>query len=352
MSRVSRAVRPEHGFYALGGLCFGLGLLHYLLQQAGLQSILETFMILGLASIVLYTGSDLQNRPISTDGQWRALALGLGVAMSFTLLSFAIWVTWSIDSPSGKFSFLLTFAATLGAATGTQGALYAVQSNDRLAQMEELGKLLRINQRVLRHNLRNDLSVALGYLELVESADHTDDVREELATIRAQLESLLETSDRTRQIVSIWDNDDLVLLDLVSVVENEVADVRERHPDAAIQSDIPDDCRVRAHSSLPLAVNEAVSNAVEHNPADVEVTVSASVQSDGTTVLEVVDTGSGIPKFDRDAITLAEETALSHTQGLGLWILYWTVEMSDGSLEFVENDPHGTIVRMTLQSTS
>ncbi len=64
--------------------------------------------------------------------------------------------------------------------------------------------------------------------------------------------------------------------------------------------------------------------------------------------MDVADTGTGIPKFDVDAIESQAETSLVHTQGLGLWIIYWTVETSDGTYELLENEPTGTVIRITL----
>ncbi|WP_144925144.1 sensor histidine kinase [Halorubrum salsamenti] len=348
----TETIRPGHGFYALGCTCFGIGSVHYQLEARGLETALELLMIAGVSTIVLYTGYELPERSISTGGRWKALLLTVLVALAFAALAFLVWLTWSIDGLHRELSFLLTFAASLGAAVGARGSLYAVESNERLTETRELTKLLKINQRVLRHNLRNELSVVLGHLENIEDATDGGHVDDDLRMIRDHLEALLETTDRTRKIVSIWDTADETEHDLASVVDDQIRRLRREYPTATFSSTLPADCRVIAHSALPLAIREALTNAVEHNAADVSVDVSAELQPDETVKLEISDTGTGIPASDREAIGLPEETPLAHTQGLGLWILYWTIQASDGTIEFGEIDPEGTVVRIVLPAPS
>jgi signal transduction histidine kinase len=346
-------LQPRYGFYAFGWFCFGLGIVHYLIQGSGLASALEMLMVIGLSTIVLFTGYELSERPVSRAGQWRALLVGVVIAGSFALLSVAVWITWSIGGITAELSFLLSFAPALGAAVGIRASLFAVQSNEQLAETEELTKLLRINQRVLRHNLRNELAIALGHLENIEDASETGDLSHDAAVIREHLEKLLETTDRTRKIVEIWDTAGTTPLELTSIIDAQVQRVRENHPRGALSSNLPEECWVTAHSALPLAIREALTNAIEHNPADVSVTVTVECPDDDDMVhLTIADTGIGIPETDRAAIGLPEETPLTHTRGLGLWILYWTIQTSDGTIDLEHNDPNGTLVRISLPTAS
>jgi two-component system sensor histidine kinase RegB len=352
MSFTTETIHPRYGFYALGWLCFGLGIVHYYVEGSGLESLLEMLMIAGVSTIILYTGYELSGRPISKAGRWRALLLGTVVAGSFAVMAFAIWMTWSLDGRNDELSFLLSFATTLGAAVGTRVSLFAVESNEQLAETQELTKLLRINQRVLRHNLRNELSIVLGHLGNIERATETDEATDDLRMVREHLEALLETSDRTRKIVSIRDSPGSTDLELTSVIEDQLQQVRQDYPDGTLSSSLPEECWVTAHPALPVAIREALTNALEHNSADVSVTVSVAVRDDDTVQLTIADTGTGLPETDREAITLPEETPLSHTRGLGLWILYWATQMSDGTVAFEDNEPTGTVVRITLPASS
>ncbi len=334
--------------YALGALCIGLGLAHLATEGEGLGTGLEAFVICGIALLVVATGYELPNRPISRSGKWRALRLALTVAGSFALLALAVWLIWAMEGDRRELTFLLAFATTLGSAVGVRGGLYAVEADERLDEARDLTKLLTINQRVLRHNLRNELCVALGNLDRIERRDHGAETNEDVRIARAHLESLLETTDRTREIVSIWDTDQRETFRLRELVEERIEAVGTAYPDVSIATEFDDDPRVASHPALPAAVEEALRNAAEHTPTDVAVTVALRTDRTGAAVVEVVDSGTGVPKFDADAIESPEETSLVHTQGLGLWIIYWTVETSDGTFELLENEPTGTVVRITV----
>jgi signal transduction histidine kinase len=278
--------------------------------------------------------------------------VSVGIVAAFMLLAIAVWLTWTIRSPSREFSFLVSFAGALGAAVGTRGSLYAVEGNERLEEAEELSKLLTINQRVLRHNIRNELSIALGYLENLETVDSTEEIPKTTRIVRRHLYDLLETTDRTRRMVLIQETDARREFDLTEVVRTRVVEIREDHPEITLTMDLPETCQVRAHPELPLAIEEAVLNAIEHNNSEVTVAVAIRTLDDGAVIVEIADTGKGISETDWKAIELPEETPLVHTEGLGLWTIYWTVRMSGGEVEFEENEPQGTVVRLILPQES
>lgn len=346
-SVVDLKVSPQVGFFALGVCCFFFGTQHAVFEGHGLETILESFIIWGLSFLVFVTAYTVADRDLSIPGQWRALVLSVGFTAAFMFLAVAVWIIWSIRGPARELSFLVSFAGALGAAVGTRSSLYAVESNERLKEAEELTKLLKINQRVLRHNIRNELSIALGHLETLETGVSTDEIPETTRVIRQHLNELLAATDRTRQIVSIWETGARREFNLTETIQTQVAQLQEEYPEVTLTTDLPETCEVQAHPALSLAIEEAVVNAIEHNSSDVVVTVSVHVEGD-TVIIEIADTGYGISEIDLKAIELPEETPLVHTDGLGLWFIYWTMMMSDGRVEFGENEPHGSIIRLVL----
>lgn len=346
------SIQPKHGVYGLGTLCFGLGVANLFIEGLGVGTALESVIICSISGFVLFTGYQLPNRPISRSGQWQTVQLTVGVMVSFALLALSIWLIWGLEGNQTELFFLVSFASTLGAAVGVRGGLYAIESEERLDEAQDLMKLLKINQRVLRHNLRNELSVALGYLRNIETADSAAETTADARIIEKHLRSLLTTTDRTREIVSIWEENRTVEFDLAAVLDAEVERISAAYPDAEITTRVDADCRVYANAALPRAISEALENAVEHTSTDATITARVYESEAGMAVVEVTDTGEGIPKFDVEALEASEETPLRHTQGLGLWIIYWTVKMSDGTLELLEATPQGTMVRITLPKQS
>ena len=338
---------PRVGFAALGALCAGLGVGHLALQGGGVGTVLESVLIVGLSGFVFYTVYDLPDWGISPPGRWRAVRIAALTALSFASLAGVVWLIWLLDHHAFKLSFLIAFATSLGAAVGSRAGPYAVKADEQLAEAQELATLLSINDRVLRHNIRNELSVALGYLDGIEDVGDDAEVAERAAIVREHLAELSETSDRTRRIASIWRTESLQSFDLVALVQERVGQLTAEEPGAAVETELPDRCVVRAHPSLPLAFEEALRNAIEHNGDDVTVTVRVRRDDDGTTLV-IADTGRGLPATERETLRNAEETPLEHTEGLGLWLIYWTVTRGGGTVEFAENDPHGTVVRIRL----
>lgn len=341
------SLTPRVGFAGLGALCAGLGAGHLALQGGSVGSLLESALIVGVSGFVFYTVYDLPDWGISVSGRWRAARIAALTALSFAALAGVVWLIWLLEHHAFKLSFLISFAASLGAAVGSRAGPYAVKADEQLAEAQELATLLSINDRVLRHNIRNELSVALGHLDGIEDVEDDAEVAERAAIARTHLQDLVETSERTRRIASIWRTESRQSFDLVAVVEERVAELTAEAPGVAVRTELPDSRVVRAHPSLPLAIEEALRNAIEHNDDDVTVTVRVGRDGDATT-LSIADTGRGIPEIERETLRNAEETPLEHTEGLGLWLIYWTVTRAGGTVEFADNDPRGTVVRIRL----
>jgi signal transduction histidine kinase len=91
-----------------------------------------------------------------------------------------------------------------------------------------------------------------------------------------------------------------------------------------------------------------VSNAIRHTPAGGTVTVRAERDGRGT-VIEVDDTGSGIPAEDRDAVfERFVRSADTGGSGLGLAIAKRLVEAHGGTVAAEESPGGGTRVRVTF----
>jgi signal transduction histidine kinase len=226
----------------------------------------------------------------------------------------------------------------------------------REAQLLEREQRLGVLNRVLRHNVRNEMSVILNYAQLIQETTTDDQTATAADTIVDTGRKLADLSEKARQIEEALESADegLVEQDLVTVAESAVESARDRDEDTDVVFEGPDEMTVAAIPALQVAVDNVVENAVEHNDSDdprVELAVG-EVTRDGQerVVLKVADNGPGIPDQEKDVLVQGRETALEHGSGLGLWLVYWVVDKSDGTLHFEENDPRGSVVTMELHA--
>jgi len=207
---------------------------------------------------------------------------------------------------------------------------------------------LSVMDTLLRHNLRNDMNVVLGAADAIEG--RVPEVAEETALIRRTATDLLESAEKERDIIDALVGDPgRTDLDLVPVVGQSVAAVRERFPAATIECSLPARAPVRAVEKVGLAVVELLENAVRHSEADEPVVaVSVRVGTDAT-ALVVDDDCPPIP--DNEAEVLRGDHEMSdvfHSTGLGLWLVYWCVEISDGRISIERAADAGNRVRVEL----
>jgi len=218
-----------------------------------------------------------------------------------------------------------------------------------VTELREHQRQLSVLDRVLRHNVRNKMSIVLGHTDaIIETAD--PGVAERATAIEDAATELLELSDSARAFESVLADDArrTVTVEVTETVEDVVRELRLEHPDAEIRPSLPGSVRAHGHETFELALTELVENAVVHSDcAAPTVDVSVTERADAVEIA-VADDGPGLGDTDRRALLRGAETPLEHTQGLGLWLVRWTVEIADGDIDIAENDPRGTVVTVTL----
>jgi PAS domain S-box-containing protein len=218
-----------------------------------------------------------------------------------------------------------------------------------VTELREHQRQLSVLDRVLRHNVRNKMSIVLGHAN--DIASRAPPATAERATaIREAATELLELSDSAREFESVFADDArrTTTVDVVETVENVVRELRTEHPSAEIDSALPESALARGHETFELALNELLENAIvhsDHGEPTVEVSVTAG---DDAVEIRVADDGPGLDETDREALLRGAETPLEHTQGLGLWLVRWAVEVADGTIDIADNDPRGTVVTVRL----
>ncbi|MDB2244892.1 PAS domain S-box protein [Halorubrum ezzemoulense] len=199
---------------------------------------------------------------------------------------------------------------------------------------------LVVMDNLLRHNLRNELNIVLGTVEdleadVPEAAEHT-------AVIRRVGERLLQTAEKEREVIDlITDQRETDRIDLRSVVEGCVETVRDRYPEGSITVDGLDAVTVDGRCELRSAVTELLENPFQHSD-DGRPTVTVRLRrTDDGAELVIEDDLPAIPSVEADVLTGDHDmTHVYHSSGLGFWVVYWSVELSNGDVA-VDSDPAG-----------
>lgn len=214
---------------------------------------------------------------------------------------------------------------------------------------------ISVLNRVLRHNVRNALTVAAGRLELLEDEVPTED-RRHVETAAESIERVVEFADKARYLQrTLQRADAMVETSAHSVAQRVTTAARERNPDATIEYEPPDSeagaiARVVDEELFEMALRELVENGIDHTDREV-ASISVRIEQQGGAVeVHVADDGPGIPPEETAVLGQRTETALEHGNGLGLWLVQWMASLSAGELTFAENDPRGTVATLSLES--
>ncbi|MFC7059557.1 ATP-binding protein [Halovenus salina] len=209
--------------------------------------------------------------------------------------------------------------------------------------------LISVINRVLRHNLRNRMSVITSYASMLESTLDDDDA-EKATHIQDTADRVLDLTESAQKIEENRElSPDLEPMDVVSMVDRTVSELEVRYPEASITADTPESAVANTHGRFETALSEVADNAAKHGGdppiVDIEVTVTES-----QVAISVSDNGPGIPEMEREVLQSSTETQLVHGDGLGLWLVFWIVTSLKGELEATVSD--GSTVTIWLPRPS
>lgn len=205
---------------------------------------------------------------------------------------------------------------------------------------------VNVLNRVMRHNIRNDLNVLQGHAERL--ADHDDEaVATSAGVVRRTVERWLSLTEKAAEIERLFEETrdrPVVLGELLREVQTTVELAR---PASTVRLERPV-ADVRVSSRLHVVLEELCENGVKHAEGD-EPTVRVETDRAGErwVRLSVSDEGPGIPAHERAVLRHGKETALVHGSGLGFWLVRTVVRRIGGRVR-VTDGPDGTGSTVTV----
>ncbi|MFQ3477439.1 PAS domain S-box protein [Halonotius sp. F2-221B] len=208
---------------------------------------------------------------------------------------------------------------------------------------------LQVIDNILRHNIRNKLTIIKGRGTQIQR-DTNGELTHAAASIVEAADDLLTTSEKSRQITQVFSNDtNITQINLSDTIERIINNIKHRWPDIKFSVTIPDEVVVIAIPEIGDAIKELVENAAMHNDKETSQ-VELSVTVDNEVVeIQISDNGPGMIAFDQEVLESGTAIGeLSHGSGLGLWLVYWIVQQSNGTINLTDQDSSGTTVNIKL----
>jgi hypothetical protein len=287
------------------------------------------------------------------------------------LLIIVIGGTWLLaGSALGPVERMRAAAAALGAtdaearltepATGDELHALAVTFNDLLDRLHLSLAQQRDFVADAGHELRTPLAIMSAELELADRPHRTpEELREAIATTRDEVERLRELAEdllllatEERSLPDLSATVDLQQIVAAAVTTHQ--GVADRHG-VRLHAVLPTACPVPGEATaLRRAVDNVLSNALDHTPAGGAVAITLGPAAAGQVCLQVADTGPGFPPeflphaFDRFRRAHTARTSSAST-GLGLAIVAAVVRGHGGTVSATNADPGpGATVYITL----
>lgn len=235
--------------------------------------------------------------------------------------------------------------------------VFLVPEGRDITEFKEREQLLRVLNRLLRHNIRNDLTAIRGYAGTLADSISDPELIEYAGQIDTAADNLLSTSEKAKEMV------DLILapvrdtanLDVEPVVKTVSRALEREYPAATVNVAIDGSVVAECDERLGIVLEQLIENGIEHNTDDhPQVDVRVSGRGD-TARIEIADTGPGIPEDEWSMIN--EEvrdapTQLRHGKGIGLILTQWIVDEFGGSVQYSERPETGSRVIVRLPTAS
>ena len=208
-----------------------------------------------------------------------------------------------------------------------------------------------LNQ-VLRHDIRNDLQVITGYVDLLGEKCGTGDEQQYIHTINKSADHAIELTQTARELSDAMLSNKVEegRVDLQSILEDEIKEVQSSYPDATLKfgTSVPAVTLI-ADEMISSVFRNLLKNAIQHNDKDTaEVTISVNNYDDTVTV-NVADNGPSVPDGRKETVFGKGEQGLdSSGTGMGLYLVDTLVSAHSGGVWIDDNEPEGAIFTVEL----
>ncbi len=222
-------------------------------------------------------------------------------------------------------------------ATKLASMIFQRKAHDRM--FSELTDTLRLLNKILRHDIMNNLSVIYGVLNLYSTSKD-----------ESLIQDTREAIDRSITFIERMKDYEGSLKLGVELRAEELRPIVEKTFDIyPVDHTIRGNCTALIDDAMTSVINNIVGNALEHsNGSRIDVVMT---QKDTEAIIEISDNGEGIPdRFKNMIFDEGFAKGRNPGTGLGLFIVKKIITRYRGTISVLDNNPQGTTFRIHLQS--
>jgi len=209
-------------------------------------------------------------------------------------------------------------------------------------RLREANEALEIMNKVLRHDILNDLNIALNFCDLIATQD--EDIKQRVMnTISKCVELIENTGELERAFNRKIDSNGIKLSD----IRTKIKELSKNYPELKINT--IGNCKIIVDESISTVFDNIVRNAKVHGKAN---NIDISLKKEGKNCeIWISDDGVGIPDKYKDKIfNEGFSQGPNKGLGLGLYISKKIMEMQGGEIEVRDNNPNGSIFILRFKS--
>jgi PAS domain S-box-containing protein len=255
-----------------------------------------------------------------------------------------------VVQPDGSIRWVLTRQVIIRNNQGEVTEVVGISTD--ITEQKRREQELEMLNRVVRHDIRNDLAVMLGWAEMLD--EHVDEEgRTYLEKILNSGEHVVELTEIARNYAETVVSDEELTIEptsICSILETELSLREESFPDAefVVPDSLPD-VEVAANSMLSSVFRNLLNNAIQHNDAENPVVEVSCAVRDEDVEVRIADNGPGIPDEQKDVVFGKGEKSLgSPGTGIGLYLVQTLVDQYGGDVWAEDNAPTGTVFVVRL----
>ena len=209
-------------------------------------------------------------------------------------------------------------------------------------RLREANEALEIMNMVLRHDILNDLNIALNFCDLIATQD--EDIKQKVMKTLSKCVELIEnTGELERAFNRKIDSNGIKLSD----IRTKIKELSKNYPELKINT--IGECKIIVDESITTVFDNIVRNAKVHGKAN---NIDITLKKEGKNCeIWISDDGVGIPDKYKDKIfNEGFSQGPNKGLGLGLYISKKIMEMQGGEIEVRDNNPKGSTFILRFKS--